>query len=98
MTTALIILALLVIVLTVVIVFVIKKLIDEKKHLDLLEKELAKKDESISYLYKHAEEVAKLNAEKSKLDKEINEAMTDEEIADVVAAIVDANNSKLRVY
>ena len=24
--------------------------------------------------------------------------MTDEEIADVVAAIVDANNSKLRVY
>lgn len=98
MTTAIVILSLIVIALIVVIVLIIKKLFDDKKRVEMLEKELSEKDKSISYLYKHAEELAKINAEKNKIDHEIDEAKTDEEIAEIVAAIVSANNSKLRIY
>ncbi len=59
-------------------------------------KELEKKNELIAYLYKHAEELAKINAEKDALQEEINNAKTDAEIASIIAAVVDANNNKLR--
>ncbi|MBR3197093.1 MAG: hypothetical protein IKF66_01180 [Methanobrevibacter sp.] len=62
-----------------------------------LEKEIEKKNISIAYLFKHAEEIAKLNSEKAKLEKEVENAKTDEEIAAIVDVVVTANNSKLHI-
>lgn len=96
--TSTIILIITIVVLFLVSYFSINKCIQYSKEKKLLENELAKKDESIAYLYKHAEEISKLDAEKKKLKNEVENAKTDKEIANIIAAIVDANNSKLHVY
>ena len=92
------ILILIILLVSIALVIFVKKYIKQVKENKALEDEIKKKNESISYLYLHAEEIMKLNDEKDKIENEINNAESNEEIADIISAIVTANNSKLHVY
>lgn len=89
-------LILIIAVLVVVLILIAKFALSEREEERERTKELEKKNELIAYLYKHAEELAKINAEKDQLQEEINNAKTDAEIASIIAAVVDTNNNKLR--
>ena len=68
---------------------------EQKKNQELRE-EIAQKNQCISYLYKNAKEIAAVNADKNKIEQEINNAKTDEEIAAIISDIIAINNNKLR--
>lgn len=66
------------------------------KRIKALETELDKARKNIAYLVRHAQEIADVRGEKDSVNSQIEEAKTDEEIADIVAAVIDANNSRVR--
>lgn len=68
----------------------------EKKRRVEAETKLSQKDACIAHLVKHAEELAVIEKEHDVIDKKIEEAKSDEEIADIVAAIITANNSRVQ--
>ena len=70
-----------------------KKLQDENKK---LKEEVEKQKETVIELYKHAEDVAKIQKDKSQVNQKIKEAQTDEEIHNIIAGILAANNSRVR--
>ena len=70
-----------------------KKNQDEIKR---LEAELTKQKQNMAYLVQHAEEIAEIESDQSKVQEEIHNAKTDEEVADIINAIINVNNSKLR--
>ena len=45
---------------------------------------------------KNAEDVAKIKKEADKISDKINGAKTDEEISDIVSAIISANNDRVQ--
>lgn len=47
-------------------------------------------------MYKHAEELAQIQKDKSEVNQKIKEAKTDEEISEIINGIIAANNAKLR--
>ena len=51
---------------------------------------------NIVYLMKNAEDVAKIKKEADKISDKINGAKTDEEISDIVSAIISANNDRVQ--
>lgn len=93
------------IVLTVAVVFLImasvihslfQKLKDLKKVVKELERELANKEINISYLVKHSQELASILQNNTEIKNKIDEAKTDEEINNIVAAVVAANNDRVQ--
>lgn len=93
------------IVLTVAVVFLImasvihslfQKLKDLKKVVKELERELANKEINISYLVKHFQELASILQNNTEIQNKIDEAKTDEEINNIVAAVVAANNDRVQ--
>lgn len=93
------------IVLTVAVVFLImasviyslfQKLKDLKKVEKELERELANKEINISYLVKHSQELANILQNNAEIQNKIDEAKTDEEINDIVAAVIAANNDRVQ--
>lgn len=61
-----------------------------------LERELADREINISYLVKHSQELASILQKNSEVQNKINEAKTDEEINDIVAAVIAANNDRVQ--
>lgn len=51
---------------------------------------------NMAYLVTHAEELAEIKNNEAKVQEDIHNAKTDEEVADIINAIVHVNNSKLR--
>ena len=51
--------------------------------------------QNIAYLMKHTEEIQKIKNEAEKISEKINGAKSDEEISDIVSAIISANNDRL---
>lgn len=93
------------IVLTVAVVFLImasvihslfQKLKDFKNVVKELERELANKEINISYLVKHSQELANILQNNTEIQNKIDEAKTDEEINNIVAAVVAANNDRVQ--
>lgn len=70
-----------------------KKDKEEKKK---LEEELTKKQELITELYKHSDEITKIKKDHAQIDQKINEAKTDEEISNIISGILAANNNRMR--
>ena len=66
---------------------------EEKK---ALEGEIAKQKQNMAYLVKHAEELAQIENDQDKVQEEIQNAKSDEEVADIINAIININNAKLR--
>ena len=54
--------------------------------------------QNIAYLMKHTEEIQKIKNEADKISEKINGAKTDEEISDIVSAIISANNDRLQKH
>ena len=86
--------------LLVILVFVayvaIKSLKAKTDEIKRLNGELQKQKQNMAYLVKHAKEIAKIETEEHKVQEEIQNAKTDEEVADIINAIVNINNAKLR--
>lgn len=61
-----------------------------------LQEENAKQKATIVDMYKHAEELAQIQKDKSEVNQKIKEAKTDEEISEIINGIIAANNAKLR--
>ena len=61
-----------------------------------LEAELTKQKQNMAYLVKHTEEIAKIESEEDKVQEEIRNAKSDEEVADIISAIININNARVR--
>ena len=64
-----------------------------KRDVEELENAISDKNKYISFLLKHAEELANIQMYENTVKDKIEEAKSDEEISDIVASIISANNS-----
>lgn len=74
----------------------IKSLHKKNQEIKHLEGEIQKQKENMAYLVKHAQEIAEIEKDQDKVQEEIQNAKSDEEVADIINAIININNSKLR--
>lgn len=58
--------------------------------------ELEKQKQNMAYLVKHAEEIAKIESDEDSVQEEIRNAKTDEEVVDIINAIINVNNARVR--
>ena len=58
--------------------------------------ELTKQKQNMAYLVKHTQEIVKITQDQDEVQEEIRNAQSDEEVADIINAIININNSKLR--
>ena len=70
-----------------------KKNLDEIKR---LEAELTKQKQNMAYLIKHTEEIATIEKSEDQVQEEIRNAKSDEEVADIINAIININNARVR--
>jgi len=89
-------LATLVVILIAVIVEMHKQHKETKYKIAELQRELADREINISYLVKHSQELAGIMHQNNEIQNKINEAKTDEEINDIVAAVIAANNDRVQ--
>jgi uncharacterized protein YoxC len=66
---------------------------EEIKH---LEGEVQNQKENMAYLVKHAKELAQIEEDQDKVQEEIRNAKSDEEVADIINAIININNTRVR--
>jgi predicted amino acid-binding ACT domain protein len=74
---------------------IIKIIHDKNVVIKSLEAEVAKQKQNMAYLVKHTEEIAKIEQSEDQLQEEIRNAKSDEEVADIINAIININNAKL---
>ena len=74
----------------------IKTVKDKNEEVAHLKGEVQKQKENMAYLVKHAEEIAKIESDEDQVQEEIRNAKSDEEVADIINAIINVNNAKLR--
>lgn len=74
----------------------IKTLRKKDQEIKHLEGEVQKQKQNMAYLVKHGQEIAAIEKEQDKVQEEIRNAKSDEEVADIINAIININNSKLR--
>lgn len=74
----------------------IKTLQKKNQKIKHLEGEVQKQKQNMGHLVKHAEEIAKIEKDQVKVQEEIRNAKSDEEVADIINAIININNAKLR--
>lgn len=73
------------------------RLLQEKtKEIEELSSELADQKSNVAYIVHHAEELAVIEHDAKEEGIKIAEAKTDEEIADIISAIISANNNRVR--
>jgi Tfp pilus assembly protein PilN len=87
--------ALLVITISVIDV-AIKQHKKDQEETKLLIDELKKQKENMAYLVHHAEEIAQIEQSQDKVQEEIQNAKSDEEVADIINAIININNARVR--
>jgi predicted Holliday junction resolvase-like endonuclease len=71
---------------------------NDKRKIKELETQLAEQKKNVNYLMNHLEEILKIKADEKTVSEKIEGAKTDEEIADIVSAIVSANNNRVQNY
>ena len=69
-----------------------------KNQIEAYKMEAESLQKNIAYLMKNAEDVAKIKKEADKISDKINGAKTDEEISDIVSAIISANNDRVQKH
>lgn len=77
---------------------IIRKAIIQKKEIILLKEEISAEKEKTGYLMKHIDEIAKIKNDEISISQKIEGAKTDEEISNIVSAIISANNSRVQNY
>lgn len=93
---ALIIMAILVIVLAVLSFILLKIIRNQSKNYKELKNKSEEQRKNILYLYEHATEIAEIQNNRHQTENEINEAKNDEEIYDIINAIISVNNNRVR--
>lgn len=73
-----------------------KKNRELKQKLEAFQIENESLQQNIAYLIKHTEEIQKIKKEADKISEKINGAKSDEEISDIVGAIISANNDRVQ--
>ena len=84
------------VILAFVVYAAIKSLRKKDQEIKHLEGEVQKQKQNMAYLVKHGQEIADIEKEQDKIQEEIKNAKSDEEVADIINAIININNSKLR--
>ncbi|MBP5793796.1 MAG: hypothetical protein J6W46_09180 [Spirochaetaceae bacterium] len=74
----------------------IKRLKVKADEIKRLEAELQKQKHNMAYLVKHGQEIAQIEKDQDEVQEEIRNAKSDEEVADIINAVININNSKLR--
>ena len=92
--TLVLILALAVALLVIILVAKMCRNLQEEK--TRLEVELLKQKNTAQQLRLYAEELVKITGDKEKVADQIKEAKSDEEILDIIAGLVHANNDRVR--
>lgn len=69
---------------------------DAEKRVSELAAELEKQKRNSAYLATHAAEIARIERSNNTLKGEIRNAKSDEEIADIINTVLDANNNLVR--
>ena len=86
-------------VLILILIFAIRSLSQKNKNtkqkLDGYIIENENLQQNIAYLVKHSEEIQKIQKQANEISNKINGAKTDEEISDIVSAIISANKDRL---
>ena len=67
-----------------------------KNQIEAYKMETESLQKNIAYLMKNAEDIAKIKKEADKISDKINGAKTDEEVSDIVSAIISANNDRVQ--
>lgn len=67
----------------------------QAQRMQCLEDEIKGLQSNITYLVNHIEEVSRIKNEADKISEKINGAKTDEEVANIISVIIDANNDRL---
>ena len=93
---AILIMAGIILLLFIVLIITLKIIFKMKRDKKLLEEKLKSEQDNILYLYKHAEEIAVIEKDRSKTDREIEEAKSDEEVLDIINSVIAVNNSRVR--
>ena len=73
----------------------IKTLKAKSDEVKRLTDELEKQRQNMAYLVKHAEEIAKIESDEDSVQEEIRNAKTDEEVVDIINAIINVNNARV---
>lgn len=84
-----------IILLLVVLYFLYRCYKSAKEQNKSLIKQIENQQKNILYLYKHAQEVATIEKDRIKVDEKIEGAKSDEEILDIINAIIDVNNDRM---
>ena len=74
----------------------IKSLFKKDQEIKHLEGEVQKQKHNMAYLVKHGQEIAQIEKDQDEVQEEIRNAKSDEEVADIINAVININNSKLR--
>jgi predicted Holliday junction resolvase-like endonuclease len=69
---------------------------ESRKELKSVKEELTAEREKIGYLMKHLEEVSAIKNKEQTIQKKIEKAETDEEVCDILGAIINANNGRVQ--
>ena len=69
---------------------------DAKFRVSELGRDLKLKEMNIAYLFKHAEELALIVDHNQELSSKIAGAKTDEEVNNIISAIISANNDRVQ--
>ena len=89
-------LIIIIIALIAIIIGVVNAALNQKKKAKDLEGIIELKNKTIAYLYQNAKEVAEINADKDEKQEDLSNAKTDEEVADIITSVVNANNDRVR--
>jgi len=76
-------------------IVVAKYLVKERKETKELKEKVETQQQNLVELYKHAEEIAEIQKDKSRTDNVIEEAKSDEEVLDIINTIVAINNNRV---
>ena len=73
----------------------IKGYFKEKKKNKKLETDIENHKKNLIYIIRHSQELADIETARSKVDKDIKEAKSDEEVINIINTIIDTNNNRL---
>ena len=85
-----------ILVLAVLVVILIKVIAGEKKKVKELELSLLSAKRSLASVLQHIEELSKIRKDDKEMSVKISEAKSDEEVFDIIDAIISANNDRVR--
>ena len=68
----------------------------QTQKIECLEDEIKGLQSNVAYLVKHIEEITRIKNEADRISEKINGAKTDEEVANIVDVIINANNDRVQ--